>query len=50
MTVLEEVCSLSYVTVEDAAREVLRQGSDALLAKVDFKGAYRIVPVHPDDR
>lgn len=38
------------MTVEDAAREVLRQGPDALLAKVDIKGAYRNIPVHPDDR
>lgn len=46
----EEACSLSYVTVEDAARQVLRQGAGSLLGKVDVKSAYRVVPVHPDDR
>ena len=46
----EEACSLSYVTVDDAAREVLRQGVGSLLGKVDIKSAYRVVPVHPDDR
>lgn len=46
----EELCSLSYVTVDDAAREVLRQGLASLLANVDVKCAYRAVPVHPDDR
>lgn len=48
--VAEELCSLSYVTVDDAAKEVLRLGTGSLLAKVDVKSAYRTVPVHPDDR
>jgi len=43
-------CSLSYVKVEDAAREISRLGTGAILAKVDVKSAYRIIPVHPDDR
>ena len=38
------------MTVDDAAREVLRQGVGSLLGKVDIKSAYRVVPVHPDDR
>ena len=45
-----EVCSLSYVSVETAAQAVLKLGRGALLAKVDIRNAYRIVPVHPDDR
>ena len=45
-----EVCSLSYVTVDDAARAILSMGRGTLLAKVDIKSAYRIVPVHPEDR
>ena len=45
-----EICSLSYVTVDDAAKAILLEGSGALLAKVDIKSAYRIVPVHPEDR
>ena len=44
------VHSREYVTVDDAAREVLRQGVGSLLGKVDIKSAYRVVPVHPDDR
>ena len=44
------VSSLSYVTVDDAAREVLRRGARSLLAKVDVESAYRAVSVHPDDR
>ena len=44
-----EVCALSYVTVDDAAKVVLLKGSGALLAKVDIKSTYKIVPVHPED-
>ena len=45
-----ELCSLSYCGVEDAAKEITRQGRNAVMAKVDVKSAYRVVPVHPDDR
>lgn len=45
-----ELCSLSYVSVDDAARTVAGLGRGALLAKVDIKSAYRMVPVHPEDR
>ena len=44
------LCSLSYISVDDAARAVVRAGRGALLAKVDIKSAYRIVEVHPEDR
>ena len=44
------LCSLSYVSVQDAARGVVAYGPGALLSKVDVKSAYRMVPVHPDDR
>ena len=45
-----EICSLSYVTVDHAVEAIMRKGQGAELAKVDIKSAYRIVPVHPDDR
>ena len=45
-----DLCSLSYVSVDDAARAATRLGQGALLAKVDIKSAYRMVPVHPEDR
>ena len=44
------LCSLSYVSIDDAARAVAKAGRGALLAKVDIKSAYRIVEVHPEDR
>ena len=46
----ETLCSLAYVGVEEAAREVAAQGHNALMAKVDIKSAYQVVPVHPEDR
>ena len=50
MASVQKICSLSYMTVDDAARAIVSMGQGAMLAKVDIKSAYRIVPVHPDDR
>ena len=44
------LCSLSYATVEIAAQRVLSLGKGTLLAKLDLKSAYWMVPVHPEDR
>ena len=45
-----EVCSLSYATIDDAARMIGYSGWGSLLAKVDIRNAYRIILVHPEDR
>ena len=42
-----DLCSLTYVSVDDAARTVAKAGRGAFLAKAQ---AYRMVPVHPADR
>ena len=42
--------SLSYVSVDDAAAHTWKSGPGAQLAKLDISEAYRIVPVHPQDR
>lgn len=44
------LCSLSYTRVEQVAQAVLELGPGTQLAKIDIKSAYRIIPVHPDDR
>lgn len=44
------LCTLSYTTVEDIASAVASLGTGALLAKVDIESAYRLIPVHPEDR
>ena len=41
---------LAYASVEDAAHIMHHLGQGALLAKLDIKDAYRIVPIHPYDR
>ena len=45
-----ELCSLSYMSIDDVAAHVVRLGRGALMAKFDLKSAYRNIPVHPDDR
>ena len=44
------LCSVSYAAVDDAVRCILALGQGALLAKFDVASAYRVVPVHPEDR
>ena len=48
--VYEHLCSLKYVSVEDALQVVLSLGRGSLLAKIDIKKAYRNIPVAPADR
>ena len=45
-----ELCSLKYTSVDEAVRIVCQLGAGALLAKFDVESAYRLIPVHPDDR
>jgi len=49
-TIDPSLCSLSYISVDEVARVAMSLGKGALLAKVDIKAAYRLVPVHPVDR
>ena len=44
------LCSLSYTSVELVAGVAAGLGRGALLAKTDIESAYRIIPVHPQDR
>ena len=46
----ESLCSLSYATIMDAAKGVAVFGRGSLIAKVDIRNAYRVVPAHPEDR
>ncbi len=46
----EELKSLTYTSVDDIAFQVLKLGRGTRLAKIDIESAYRLVPVHPDDR
>lgn len=44
------LCSLSYISVDSVASIAAKLGRGSLLAKIDIESAYRLVPVHPDDR
>ena len=41
---------MAYSTVHDAARMVLQLGPGTEMAKIDIASAFRLIPVHPDDR
>ena len=45
-----DLCSLSYISIDDISRVIASVGRGTLLAKIDIKSAYRIMPVHPHDR
>ena len=44
-----EHCSLKYAGLDEAVAMCQRLGTGCLLAKLDLKQAYRVVPVHPSD-
>ena len=44
------MCSLKYVTLNDAIQTILALGPGTLLAKIDIKSTFRLLPVHPADR
>ena len=46
----KDLCPLQYVKVDEVADTILRLGSSTELVKIDIYNAYRIVPVHPDNR
>ena len=45
-----DLCSLRYVSLDNATEIVMGLGRSALLIKFNLSNAYRIVPVHPDDQ
>ena len=44
------LCSLKYTSVDQVAETIATLGQGSLLAKIDVESAYRLIPVHPDDR
>ena len=44
-----ELCSMRYITIDDAVKKILSLDQGCLLAKLDVEHAYRNIPVHPDD-
>ena len=48
--VQKELCSMSYVSVDDAVGKILDSGPGPMLAKIDIKSVFRLIPVHPADK
>ena len=46
----KDLCSLQYVTIDDAINMILRLGRGTLLAKIDIRNAFRFCPVRPEHR
>ena len=46
----KELCSLKYITIDDAISYIVRLGQGTHLAKIDIKSAFRLLPVHAADR
>ena len=44
------LCSMSYITVDNAIEEICKSGPGCLLVKIDIKHAFRLLPVHPADQ
>ena len=45
-----ELCSLSYPSVEEVASMACSIGLHALMAKMDLKNAYQMMPLHADNQ
>ena len=45
-----EHTSLSYIKVDHIAKKVVQLGKGIQLSKMDIEEAYRLVPIHPDDK
>ena len=45
-----ELCTMSYITVDEVAKSAVGLGKGALIAKIDIKSAYRLVPIYGYDR
>ena len=42
------LCSVNYITIDDAVREVKLRGRGALMSKVDLQDAYKTIVVRPE--
>ena len=45
-----ELCTLEYLRLDEVTNRLVKSGRGTMLAKMDVASAYRMVPVHPEDR
>ena len=48
--IVKEECSLSYLKLDQVARTILKLEQGTRLGKLDVQSAYRVIPIHPEDR
>ena len=48
--IARDLCSTSYLAMDDVIACIVRLGKESRIAKMDIKQVYHNVPVHPDDR
>ena len=44
------ITSLTYMRIDDVAQQVIILGRGAMIAKTDIEAAYRLLPIHNDDK
>ena len=44
-----DLCSTSYLAMDDVIACIVRLGEESLIVNMDIKQAYCNVPIHPDD-
>jgi len=49
-SISKPLCSLKYVTINDALKAIVQLGRGAQLAKIDIKSAFHLLTVHTADR
>ena len=45
-----DTTTLSYLRIDKVANQVAQYGKNTMLAKFDIEEAYRLVPIHTDDK
>ena len=45
----KDLCTIKYITIKDAIEDIITLGKGTMLAKVDIKSAFWLLPVHPAD-
>ena len=48
--ICSDLTSVVYASVDNAVEIIRRLGPGTELVKMDLKDAYRVIPVHPQDR
>lgn len=46
----KELSTLACVSLDEVVDTILMLGAGCLLTKIDIQSAYRLIPVHPQDR